>query len=67
MRSTDSSDLFFGLVEVCQQFGSNGPVLTCKQRELKHLQVGLAEGYHSTSVQEQYTLRPLICNYHRNY
>ena len=57
MRSADSFDLFLGLVEkACQQFGTDGPILHCKQKALKHLEVGSTGGYITitTSVQGHY-------------
>ena len=55
MRSTDSFDLFFSLVEkVRQQTNCEEPVLPRKQKAPKHLEVGSAEGFYSDSVQEHY-------------
>ena len=55
MRSVDSFDLFFSLVEkVRQQTGCDEPVLPRKRKAPKHLEVGSAERFHSTSVEEHY-------------
>ena len=55
MRSTDSFDLFFSLVEkVRHQTGCEEPVLPWKQKAPKHLEVGSSEGFHSASIQEYY-------------
>ena len=55
MKSADSFDMFFSLVEkVSRQSGTEGPVLPRKRKAPKHLEVGSAEGYHSASVQEYY-------------
>jgi len=55
MRSTNSFDLFFSLVEkIHQQTGCDEPVLPWKQKAPKHLEVGTTEGFHSASVQEHY-------------
>ena len=55
MRSTDSFDLFFSLVEkVRHQTGCEEPVLPRKRKAPKHLEVGSSEGFHSASIQEYY-------------
>jgi len=51
MRSADLFDLFFSLVEkICQQTGCDEPVLPRKRKAPKHLEVGIAEGFHSASL-----------------
>ena len=55
MRSADSFDLFFSLVEkVSHQTGCEEPVLPRKRKAPKHLEVGSSEGFHSASIQEYY-------------
>ena len=60
-RSADAFDLCFSLVEkVCEQTGSDEPVLPWKQKAPNHLEVGFAEGYHSAPVQENTTTSTLL-------
>ena len=57
MKSADSFDLFFSLIEkVRHQNGCEKPVLPRKQKAPKHLEVGSSEGFHSASKQEYYCL-----------
>ena len=55
MRSADSFDLFFSLIEKARhQTGCEEPALPRKRKAPKHLEVGSSEGFHSASIQEYY-------------
>ena len=55
MRSADSFDLFFSLVEKARHLtGCEEPALPPKQKAPKHLEVASSEGFHIASIQEYY-------------